>query len=186
MADLENNGFIRTYRAFGKKKRGVFYQIIDPFILFHLRFNSKRNAYSEQFWLQFSLTPAYHSWSGLAFERVCLLHVCQLLAGLGVSGVLTQVYSWRSIYHSPGAQIDLVIERSDRIINLCEMRFCSEEYTLSKQDDTSLRNRRAAFKEEVKPRAALQTTLITTFGLKQNAYANAITAQLAIDDLFRE
>jgi hypothetical protein len=182
--DLQNNGFIRVYRSFGKKKRGRFYQVVDPFVLFHLRFDDKRGLYSEKYWLQFSATPAYGAWSGIAFERVCLLHLRQIKNSLGIGGVLTEVSAWRSNWYQPGAQIDLVIDRNDKIINLCEMKFSSEEYTLDKNDDDALRNKRAAFKAETGTRKALQTTLVTTYGLRRNAYANAITVQLTLDDLF--
>jgi hypothetical protein len=184
LVDLENNGFIRSYRAFGNRKRGRIYQLIDPFILFHLRFGMKRSSYNDRFWLQFSTTPAYGSWSGVAFERVCLLHTAQIKQGLGVSGVLVEVSSWHSAGHQPGAQIDLVIDRSDKVINLCELKFSSDEYVIDKAYDAILRNKRAAFKAETSTRKGLQTTLITPFGLKKNPYANTITAQLTIDDLF--
>jgi len=184
LGDLQNNGFVRSYRSFGKRKRGSFYQLIDPFILFHLRFNEKRGMYNDKYWLQFAATPAYHAWSGIAFERVCLLHLKQIKDGLGIGSVLTEASAWRSSEHQPGAQIDMVIDRNDNVINLCEMRFSSEEFLLTKKDDEDLRRRRSAFKEETRTRKALQTTLMTTFGLKENAYANTITAQLTLDDLF--
>jgi hypothetical protein len=126
LSELITSGFIREYQAFGKKKRDRLYQLIDPFTLFCLRFGSKRDAFSSDFWLRFCTTPAHAAWAGYAFEILCLLHIPQIRAALGISGVLTGVYSWKSKVSEPGAQIDLVIERGDQIVNLCEMKYASE------------------------------------------------------------
>jgi AAA+ ATPase superfamily predicted ATPase len=182
--DLVNNGFVRLYKAFGKRRRGRLYQLVDPFILFHLRFNDKRDSYDTDFWLQFSPTPGHAAWSGFAFERVCLLHIPQIRRALGIGGVLIDVSSWRSIEHEPGAQVDLVIERNDNVVNLCEMKYASGEFVVDKAYDEALRNKRAAFIAETATNKAVQTTLITTFGTRRNEYASAIPSQLTMDDLF--
>ncbi|MDR3315508.1 MAG: AAA family ATPase [Coriobacteriales bacterium] len=182
--DLINNGFIRSYRAFGKKERGRLYQMVDPFMLFHLRFNEKRETYNENYWLQFSPTSAHGAWSGYAFEQVCLLHIPQIRRGLGVSGVLTEVSSWRSKESDPGAQVDLVIDRRDNVVNLCEMKYVANEFVIDKAYDAVLRDKRTAFVTETKTRKVVQTTLITTFGTKHNQYSNAIPSQLTLDALF--
>lgn len=177
-------GFIRAYLGFGKKSRDKLYQLIDPFTYFHLRFNEKRGRYSEQYWMQFSVTPAHSAWSGYAFEQLCLLHIPQIKASLGIGGVLTEVSSWRSRHASPGAQIDLVIERSDRIINLCEAKFAADEFTVDKAYAQALRHKRSAFINETGTRKAAHTTLISTFGLRRNEYSNEIPFQLDLDGLF--
>ena len=118
LSELIASGFVREYLAFGKKMRDRLYQLIDHFTLFNLRFGSKRNSYSNDFWLRFSSTPAHSAWAGYAFEILCINHVKQILSALGISGILTQIYSFRSKTHEPGAQIDLVIERNDQVINL--------------------------------------------------------------------
>ena len=184
LLELEISGFVRGYLAYGKKKRDRLYQLIDPFTLFSLRFGSKRDAFSSDFWLRFCTTPAHASWSGYAFEILCLLHVQQIRKALGISGVLTEIYSWKSKTHDPGAQIDLVIERGDNVINLCEIKYSSAEYVLEKAADMNLRNKRAAFLAETRTRKAAQTTLITTYGLRRNAYQAGIPFELTLDDLF--
>jgi len=136
--------------------------------------------------MQYSSTPSHSAWSGFAFERVCLLHSTQIKQGLGIAGVLTEISAWQSRETDLGAQIDLVIDRNDRVINLCEAKFSSEKYAIDKKIDGDLRNKRAVFKQETKTRKTLQTTLITPYGLVQNAYANQITSQLTMDDLFRQ
>jgi len=182
--ELITSGFVREYHAFGKRKKDRLYQLIDPFTLFCLRFGSKRDAYSTDFWLRFYTTPAHSAWAGYAYEILCLLHTAQIRAALGISGVLTEFYSWKSKSHNPGAQIDLVIERGDNVINLCEMKYASSEYIIDKTTDMNLRNKRAAFVAETRTRKSAQTTMITTYGLKKNTYQAGIPFEVKLDDLF--
>ena len=182
--ELKTSGFIREYRAFGKKKKDRLYQLIDPFTLFCLRFGSQQESYSEDFWLRFCTTPAHAAWAGYAFEILCLQHVPQIRKALGISGVLTGVFAWKSKIHDPGAQIDLVLERGDQVINLCEMKYASSEYTIDKAYDQNLRNKRSAFLAETGTRKAAQTTMITTYGLRKNVYQAGIPFEVHLDDLF--
>ncbi|MCL2661800.1 MAG: AAA family ATPase [Oscillospiraceae bacterium] len=182
--ELIVSGFVREYRAFGKKKRDSLYQLVDPFTLFCLRFGTKRKVYATDYWLRFCTTPAHSSWAGYAFEILCLLHVQQIRKALGISGVLTEVYSWKSKAVEPGAQIDLVIERGDRVINLCEIKYASSEYVIDKATDFNLRNKRSAFTAETKTRKAAHTTMITTYGLRKNQYQAGIPFEVKLDDMF--
>ena len=184
LTELMASGFVREYQAFGKEKRDRLYQLIDPFTLFNLRFSSKRNTFSHDFWMRFSRTPAHAAWAGYAFEILCLTHIQQIRKALGISGVLTEIYTWRSKSHDPGAQIDLVIERGDQVVNLCEMKYASSEYTIDKAYDLNLRNKRSAFIAETHTRKAAQTTMITTYGLNKNAYQSGIPYEITLDDLF--
>ena len=184
LGELIDCGFVREYLAYGKKERDRLYQLIDPFTLFHLHFHDKRRVYSEDYWLHFYTTSAHATWSGYAFERVCLQHTAQIRKALGVSGVLTEVYSWRSKTSVPGAQIDLVIDRADRVVNLCEVKYSSTPFKITKAYAEKLREKRAAFLEETRKVKSAQTTLITTFGLVRNEYSNEILSQVQLDDLF--
>jgi len=184
LGELTTSGFAREYLAFGKKKRDRLYQLIDPFTLFCLRFGAKRGAYSSDFWLRYCTTPAHATWAGYAFEILCLLHIPQIRNALGISGVLTEIYSWKSKTSDPGAQIDLVIERGDQVINLCEIKYASTEYTIDKAYDQSLRNKKSAFVAETRTRKAAQTTMITTYGLRKNAYQAGVPFEIKLDDLF--
>ena len=96
----------------------------------------------------------------------------------------TEIYSWRSKFHDSGAQIDLVIERGDQVVNLCEMKYASSEYTIDKAYDKNLRNKRSAFIAETHTRKAAQTTMITTYGLRKNSYQAGIPYEVNLDDLF--
>ena len=182
--DLITSGFVREYLAFGKIKRDRIYQLVDPFTLFYLRFGSKRKVYSTDFWLRFCTTPAHASWAGYAFEILCLLHIQQIRHALGISGVLTEIYSWKSKSHDPGAQIDLVIDRGDQVINLCEMKYSSSDYIITKEYDQNLWNKRSAFLAETRTRKAAHTTMITTYGLRKNQYQSGINFEVTLNDLF--
>ena len=184
LSELIASGFVREYQAFGKKKRDRLYQLIDPFTLFNLRFSLKRKAFSSDFWMRFCTTPGHSAWAGYAFEILCLMHIPQIRRALGISGVLTEIYSWRSKTHDPGVQIDLVIERGDKVVNLCEMKYASSEFSIDKAYDISLRNKRSAFLAETRTRKAAHTTMITTYGLSKNKYQANIPYEIKLDDLF--
>ena len=133
LADLVCCGFVQENLAFKKQKRDAMFQLTDPFTLFHLTFSQDQKRFTEDFWLHYSTTPAHSAWSGYAFEIVCMLHVQQMKKALGISGVLTQASSWHSKKTSPGAQIDLVMSLSDRIIHLFEMKFASDVYSINRE-----------------------------------------------------
>jgi len=182
--DLSVSGFIREYKSYGQKKRDSLYQLVDFFSLFDVRFRGKHDEYAEDYWLRFASTPAYFSWSGISFEKLCLLHINQIRKKLGISGVLTSVFSWRGIYDGKGAQVDLVIDRSDNIINLCEAKFTSKPFLIEKRYSESMRNKKTAFSNSTKTRKVLQTTMITTYGMQRNAYSAEITSDVLLNDLF--
>ena len=184
LRELILSGFIREYISFGKKKKDSLFQLIDPFSLFDIRFRSKRAEYADDFWLRFSSNTAHGIWSCIAFEKVCLLHLEQIRKKLGISGVLTYAYSWVGKAENQGTQIDLVIDRYDNVINLCEVKYTSGEYLIDKKYSESLRNKRMIFQYATKTRKAILTTLITTFGLKRNMYSAEIVSEVVLDDLF--
>lgn len=182
--DLIVCGFIRDYIAFGKKRRDVMYQVIDPFTYFHLCFRDKQKSVGDNYWQYFSSSPAHSAWSGYAFELVSLLHIGEIKKSLGISGVLTSASSWRSKTSEPGAQIDLVLERNDGIIHLCEMKYSTTEYVIDKEYSAKLREKRGAFIYETATKKAAHTTLVTSYGLKRNEYSSEILFQITMDDFF--
>ena len=182
--DLAISGFIREYKAYGQKKRDSLFQLVDFFSLFDTRFRGKRENHANDFWLRFSSTTAHSVWSGFSYEKLCLLHLPQIRKKLGISGVLTSAFSWRGEYETAGAQVDLVIDRNDNIINLCEVKFSSGLYQIDKKYYESMRNKRTAFVNATHTRKAVQTTMITTFGLKKNEYGAEIASEVVLDDLF--
>ena len=184
LEELELCDFIRSYYSFGKQKRNKLYQLIDFYSLFYLNFIKNQPTTDENYWTNIIDNPLHRAWSGYAFEQLCLMHAPQIRRKLGISGVLTYSSSWRSKDSESGAQIDLVIDRRDRIINLCEMKYADNEFTITKEYDRILRNKRGVFKEETRTRKTVHTTMITTYGVKHNEYWGNIQSEVILDDLF--
>ncbi len=184
---LEQCGFIRKYRSFGKKEKGALYQLMDNLTLFHATFLADNPSNDEHFWSANYLSPRHNTWEGLVFEHVCLQHIPQIKHALQIGGVLTNTCSW---HHKPdatypeGAQIDLVIDRADNIINLCEIKFSKDKYVLDKRTLDELKRKRQIFTAVTHTRKAVHLTLITPEGLADNAYAHEIQSQLTLEDLF--
>lgn len=189
LRELEQCGFIRKYTLPGKRSKGSIYQLMDNFTLFHFKFIANNPKHDRHFWTSSLDSPFHVAWEGLAFERLCLWHVEQIKRALQIGGVLTNSYAWRHVAESPddeGAQIDLLIDRNDGIVNICEMKFCADEYAITAADATAMRRKKAVFKRETDTRKAIHVTYVTTFGLKRNAYANDVQSEVTLADLFRE
>ena len=182
LEELERSDFIRSYRPFGRKRRGTLYQLTDPFSRFALRFLDPPPG-NERYWTDGIGSGARNAWAGNAFEQVCLAHEAQVRRALGISGVQTEVSSWRS-RTQPGAQIDLVIDRADRVVNLCEAKYSDHEYAITPAYEQRLRERRGQFVAETATRKAVWNTLLTTHGLVPNAQASAVQATVTMTDLF--
>ena len=183
--------FIRKYSAYGKKEQGVIYQLTDLYCLYFLKFIGKRTGQDEHFWSNIKET-ARNAWTGYAFEQVCLHHIEQIRAKLSIKGVLTNICSWSSPSQVdqdgtewPGVQIDLLLCRADHVIDVCEMKYCQSEFTLTKEYEKQLRERNDTFVHHTKTRDAIHTVLVTTYGLKDNMYSGSIYATVTMDDLFK-
>ena len=187
LEELESCGFIRKYTAFGMKSKNAVYQLIDSFTLFYYRFMEKRPT-DEHFWSSQINTPTVNTWTGLAFERVCLLHVDRIKEKLGISGVHTDINSWYCTANPDagilGSQIDLLIVRADRVINMCEMKYSSSEYVITDKTDKSIKRKVHDLITATKTKYAVHPTLITCHGVLNNAYSNDIQAVITLDDLF--
>ena len=185
--ELESCGFIRKYRSFGFKSKHAVYQLIDNFTLFYYRFLRDPSA-DEHYWTNQINTPAINTWQGLAFERVCLLHINQIKNRLGILGVLTEVNSWQCKADTQkglfGSQIDLLIVRRDQVINLCEIKYSGTDYTLSEHEAQKIKRRINDLKVATATSYAVYPTLITTYGLVDNSYSGDIQATILMDDLF--
>lgn len=185
LQELEESGFIRKYIPFGKKNRDSLFQLCDFYSLFYMKFLQLHKRTTERDWMKMIDNPAYRAWSGYAFEQVCLMHSKEIKKALGISGVETSEFSWRSSLDSNGAQIDLLIDRRDGVINLCEMKFAMHPFTIDKKYAAELRNKLGVFKHETNTRKALFLTMITTFGTKKNLYSDDIQNELDMRIFFR-
>lgn len=184
LKELEACGFIRRYEPFGKQKKDTLYQLVDFYTLFYFKFILKNRYKDEHFWSTSQESPTHRAWSGYAFEMLCLCHIRQIKKALGISGVQSLVSSWRSSSSEEGAQIDLVIDRKDQTVNLCEMKYSIAEFMIDKKSDAVLRNKLAAFLAETKTRKSIQLTFVTTYGVKPNAYSSRVQSEVLLEDLF--
>ena len=184
LENLVHCDIIRRYmtKRNGKPKTNdAYYQLVDLFSLFHLNFSKKLT--SEDYWEQHLNTPALNTWMGLAFEHICYVHIAQIRHALGLDRIAVEYYSWRSS-QSPKAQIDMIIERADHLINLCEIKFTYALYTITASEAMNMRNRIAAFQRESNTKSGILPTWITPYGLFRNQYAAEIHYQVTLDDLF--
>lgn len=184
--ELEESGFITKYTPFGKQARNSLYQLSDFYTLFYLKFIKTHKLADKNFWTKTIDNPKHRAWSGYAFEQVCLYHVNQIKRALGISGIHTETSSWRSTTTNSGAQIDLVIDRRDQAINLCEIKFSVKPFVIDKKYDAELRNKIGTFRDETKTRKAVFLTMITTFGLHKNMYAHNVQNDLQMEMLFKK
>lgn len=189
LEELEQCGFIRRFTSWGKKERESSYQLIDSFSLFHLRFIRGESNPDENFWQHSAALPEINVWRGLAFERLCMLHINQIKAALGILGVQTKVFAWR---HNPdaeyrqGAQIDLIIDRMDRIVNVCEMKFSYEPFVLTRKYASEMSIKVGTFRDVAKVRKGIRLTFVTSCGVADNQYRGTIQSEVKLDDLFCE
>lgn len=184
LEELEQCGFVMRYRDFTKKERGAIYQLVDPFTLFYLRFMEGRLE-GEGAWEAHQGTPAYHAWSGLAFEMTCLAHEKQLKTALGIQAIASSTSAWRSGDPESKAQIDLLIDRADGVINACEMKYSQVAFAIDKSLDAELRERIEAFRAETGTRKAVRLTMVCPYGVKRNKYWGIVSNEITFEDLFR-
>lgn len=171
-----------------KDNEGIF-QLIDFYTIFYHHFISHSGT-DEQYWSTHIGRPELNSWFGLSFERVCIAHIPQIRRKLRIDGISTQCYAWRSTGIatsedvSRGAQIDLIIERADQMINLCEIKYCNSTYILKADEDEKIHNRAEVFRQETRTRCGIFLTMITTYGLAKGLYSSNIHVEVTMDDLF--
>lgn len=183
--ELEKSGFIRRYNPFNKKKQNSLYQLSDFYTLFYLRFIEHSDPTDRYNWQNAIDTPSYRVWSGYAFEQICLYHIQQIKNALSIGGIISHTAAWKSQSSNKGAQIDLIIDRRDQVINLCEMKFSIEPYTITKTYANQLRQKIATFRSETKTKKALYLTMITTYGLNQNTHSMGfVQHDLTMDIVF--
>lgn len=197
LEELENCGFIRhyepfvsrtarrrTFSAFERRSPETLYQLIDPFTLFYFQVMQKADSADSHYWTNSQNSQVYSTWAGLSFEKLCLNHVDQIKAALGISGVASKAYSWIGKGDNRKAQIDLVIARADNTINLCEMKFYNALYALTARDEANINGKVAAFIEATKTDNSILVTMITSKGLVQNEYTDCVQVSLTLEQLF--
>lgn len=185
LAELEASGFIKRYTPFQKLYRGSLYQLTDPYSLFYHKFIKGSKATGMNTWINKLESSSYRAWSGYAFEYICLSHIPQIKKALGIGGVYTEESAWTGSTDEGGAQIDLLIDRKDGIINVCEAKYASGPFTITKDYAEKLQHKIHAFKSDSKTRKSVFLVMITTFGVKENQYAlGLVQNSLTLEDLF--
>jgi len=185
--ELEQSGFIRSYKPYDKETKDAIYRLIDEFSLFHLKFMDKADMTTN--WARLSEGASYNIWCGMAFESTCLKHIDQIKTGLGLAGKSTQESSWRYIpakgAKEDGAQIDLLIDRDDHSTTICEIKFYTGQLIINKSYAGELQQKLDVFLERTKTKKTLFLTLITTYGIKNNSHSNSLVKKsLTMDVLF--
>jgi uncharacterized protein len=185
LTELEECSFIKSYPPFGKQKKDLLYRLVDEYSLFYFQFHPHRKMAGS--FIRMSTSAAYKSWAGFAFESLCIKHIRQIKMALGISGV----YSTESSFHfkgdaqEQGFQIDMLIDRSDHAINVCEMKFVATPYELTKKEAEKIHSRRELFRQKTNTSKYLINTMIAPFGLKNNEFsASVVDKALALEALF--
>ena len=185
---LVASDFIMPYVPFGKGKRDTCYKLVDPFCLFYMKFVQGRAEIDPEFWMHNVTSTTVNAWRGFAFEEVCLYHIRQIKEALGILGVSSTQSSWalKGDDDTEGAQIDLLIQRKDNVVNLCEMKFYNEQFTVDKAYYLKMIHRQNVLAEHISRRSVIHNVLVTTEGLNYNEYSSIFQNVVVMDDLFEK
>lgn len=187
LTELEQSDFIHSYFAFGKKKKEKLFRLSDEYSLFYLKFVEDKTNEGKDVWQRLSQTQTYKIWSGYAFENICLKHINRIKNALGIGGIYstTSTFLKKGTATEAGTQIDLLIDRNDQVINIFEIKFYNNKFTISKAYADQLRTKMRIFQETTQTNKQLFLTLITTFGLKHNEHSLGLVAfELTLENLF--
>ena len=180
LKNLELCDFIQSFAYFGRNTRNCVYRLTDFYSMFYFRFIENIRGTDEKFWTHSLNSPTINAWQGITFETVCLAHSDQIKETLKISGILTEISTWRD----ENSQIDLVIKRADRLIHLCEIKFSTSPYEITTDYAVKLRQRQTDFVSSVKTKYGIINTFITVYGVSQNKNSSLIQAEVTAENLF--
>ena len=185
LTDLEESGFICAYTSLDNKQKNTLYRLSDYYTAFYFRFIKNGKYQGKDAWINLIDNPVQRTWQGFAFEQICLDHVWQIKKGLGISGVQSNNVAWRGSTGEKSAQIDMLIDRRDQVISLCECKFSLNTFSIDKDYSEKLRSKIATFKTVTKTKKSVFLTMITSYGVEKNKYANLLLRnEVTMDDLF--
>ena len=188
--DLVKSGFVRVVSFYERRKKDALYQLADYYTLFYFKYIKNNYGKDEHFWLNATDNPSRRAWSGLAFEQVCMDHILQIKRKLEIGGVLSNEYAWSIGTDEEkgidGAQIDLILDRRDRVVSICEIKYSIKPFGIDKDYDIKLRNKIGTFVTATDCTKTVQLVMVTTYGLKDSKYNSIVNAQILLDDLFKE
>mgnify|MGYP000313295223 FL=1 len=185
LSDLEQCDFVLSYSRYGNSKNNAIYRIKDFYTLFYYKCVQGKDTKDAHRWTHLSSTSQVMSWQGFSFELLCLLHLDEIKKSLGIDRILNDASAWRSKQTEQNTQIDLVIERADRNINLCEMKFVNHPYSITPDYAAWLIKRRELFKQATGTKKTLHLSMITSYGVEHNAGWQNIQNEVVLDDLFK-
>ncbi len=182
LEELETAGFIQSYIPYGQKKKGHYYRVIDEYTLFYLRWiepmKDRGIEGGKSYWQTKSSTAQANAWSGYSFENICLKHIDQIQEALGIQSIATETGSWRFVPKKgsleSGAQIDLLFDRDDDIITLCEIKYSQKAYSLDKGYAKKLIQKIEAFEKQTSTNKQIFLALITISGLKKTIWSEEL------------
>lgn len=189
LTNLERCGFIAKNAQFNQTTKDVIYRLSDFYTLFYFKFIANNLDLDSDWWTHHLNTPSLLSWMGISFELICMEHHQQIKKALGISGMATSVSTWRYVPRQDepdkkGAQVDLVIDRADRIINLCEIKFSQKKFSITKEYQEKVRDRLWLFQELTKTNKTVVQTFVTTYGLANPNSWSIVNSEVTMDDLF--
>ncbi|MBQ3658055.1 MAG: ATP-binding protein [Bacteroidales bacterium] len=183
---LEESGFITPYIPYGGSKREVQYKLSDCFSWFWLHFKENRIIKNQDYWQNHLNESEISSWRGIAFEEVCLLHIRQIKSALQILGVSSQESSLIiKDNEKKGMQIDLLIDRADDVVNVCEIKFCKSAFSVSSDYAQKLTGRISAL-EETNRSKTFHLTYIGVNPLAKNEYSDVFQSSVTAEELFRQ
>ena len=190
LKNMERCDFLERWNQYGNTKRGSLYRMVDFFTKFYYTFVENNNFKDSRWWSNNMREPSVSSWMGHTFELVCMQHHQQIKERLHIDTIGTAISSWRQTADrtsgQEGAQIDMIIERADRIIHLCEMKYSISQYTLTDKYEETVRNRAAIFQAATATTKAVVHTFVTTFGVKDGKHKSIVHSEVTMDDLFTQ
>jgi len=182
--NLRNSQFVRAYNKFGYNEKNIVYQLSDYFTLFYFRFLKGKLNPDPEFWSHFLDNSSKSPWAGQTFEQVCKDHIAQIRKAAGMEAILTDISTWSGESGSGKAQIDLVIDRRDHVISLCEIKYSQDEYSITAEYEETLRKKMRVFREATGTKKTLQLMMVSTYGVKKNSHSSIIRSSIVLDDLF--
>ena len=182
--ELEESGFIEQYAPY-KGNNNALYRLKDEYCSFYIKYIEKNKPSEKGVWNKLQTQASYNSWAGFTFETICLKHIEQIKEGLKIAGIYTTTGNWLEKNSENGAQIDLLIDRDDNVINLCEIKYYDGLFTLNKKFAFDLMNKVAVFKNSTQTKKSIFLTLITIHGITANEYSRQlIQNNLTLEHLF--
>ena len=185
LTDLENSGFIAKRRVEGDRARNI-YALVDFYTFFYLKMAKNNYGINENYFSSTIDTPLRHNYFGLTFELVCFYHLEQIKHKLGISGIVSSCYTFitKGDENTSGSQIDLVIDRKDKVISVIEIKYTESAFGIDKDYNEKIRNKISSIRDYKKGKNSLQFVMISASGLKDGKYNNIVNKIITLDDLF--